>query len=331
MLVPRLIGLRALVERARRRAALVGLRVLVAVAPDGQVEPLGQRVDDRDADAVEAAGDLVAAALAELAAGVENGEHDLGGRLLLLLHGVDGDAAAVVGDGDAVVGMDDDLDLVGLAGERLVDRVVDHLVDQVVQPALPRGADVHARALADRLEALEDGDVLGAVRAVLLRTVLLLGLLRQIVPSVLPSACCTRRAGPRSNPLTPRKTPTPGPLSGRVGALHKTALDISRLPLAPDGSESYKMPANRDKTGAAQGWFGAEPTTKRSLATEGAPEGRRGPPESGVQTLEQVGSEQLELLRPDARFAGDRDDAVALCDGRRGRRERSPATSGQAA
>jgi hypothetical protein len=137
--------------------------VLGAVAPDRQVEPLGERVDDRDPDAVQAARDLVAAALAELAAGVEDREHDLGRGALLLLHDVDRDAAAVVGDRDAVVRMDDDLDLVGLACERFVDRVVHHLVDQVVEPALARGADVHPRPLADGFQALEDGDVLGAV------------------------------------------------------------------------------------------------------------------------------------------------------------------------
>src|SRR5699024_5607432 len=43
------------------------------------------------------------------------------------------------------------------------DRVVHDLLDHVVQAALTGGADVHARALADRLEALEDGDVRGVV------------------------------------------------------------------------------------------------------------------------------------------------------------------------
>ena len=65
-----------------------------------------------------------------------------------------------------VVGVDGDLDVVGLAGERLVDRVVHDLVDEVVEPALARRADVHAGPLADGLEALEDRDVLGAVAAV---------------------------------------------------------------------------------------------------------------------------------------------------------------------
>ena len=86
MLVPRLVGLLALLRARSRGAALVGLRPLVAVAPDGQVEPLGERVDHRDADAVQAAGDLVAAAVAELAAGVQDGQHHLGGGPLLLLH-----------------------------------------------------------------------------------------------------------------------------------------------------------------------------------------------------------------------------------------------------
>ena len=63
-----------------RRAALVLLAPDVAVAADLDVQQLRQRVDDRDADAVQAAGDLVAAAVAELAAGVQDGEHDLDRR-----------------------------------------------------------------------------------------------------------------------------------------------------------------------------------------------------------------------------------------------------------
>ena len=115
---------------------------------------------------MQAAGDLVAAAVAELAAGVEDGEHDLERRLALLLHRVDGDAAAVVDDGDRVVGVDRHVDARAVAGERLVDGVVDDLVDEVVQAAHAGRADVHAGPLADGLEALEDGDVLGVVGAV---------------------------------------------------------------------------------------------------------------------------------------------------------------------
>ena len=55
--------------------------VHLAVAPDREPQPFGQRVDHRHADAVQAAGDLVAV-LVELAAGVQLGHDDLGGRAL---------------------------------------------------------------------------------------------------------------------------------------------------------------------------------------------------------------------------------------------------------
>ena len=54
-------------------------------------------------------------------------------------------------------------DLGGVAVHRLVDGVVDDLPDQVVQSRAAHAADVHARALADGLEALEDGDVFSGV------------------------------------------------------------------------------------------------------------------------------------------------------------------------
>ena len=63
--------------------------------------------------------------------------------------------------------------VVGVAGQRFVDRVVDDLVDEVVQAALGRRADVHAGAFANRLEPLEHLDLpcvvflLGLVRALM--------------------------------------------------------------------------------------------------------------------------------------------------------------------
>ena len=113
---------------------------------------------------MQAAGHLVAA-VAELAAGVQHGQGQGDGRDLLLRVLLDRDAAAVVDDLDAALGQDPDEDGVAVAGQRLVDGVVHHLVDQVVQAALTGGADVHAGALADRLQPLEHGDRLGVVAA----------------------------------------------------------------------------------------------------------------------------------------------------------------------
>ena len=153
----------ALLERGVGHAVVIGLRVDVALALHLDLELVRERVDDRAADAVQAAGHRVSAA-AELAAGVQDGQHDLDGRLLLDRVHVDRDAAAVVDDPQSAIGEDRDLDVVAVPGEGLVDGVVDDLVDEVVQAARAGRADVHARTLADRFEALENLDVAGAVR-----------------------------------------------------------------------------------------------------------------------------------------------------------------------
>jgi hypothetical protein len=154
-------------EAVLRHALLEVDLVHLAVAAHGQAQPLREAVHAAHAHAVQAARDLVAV-LVELAAGVQLGQRDLGRRalgLVLVVHlHAGGDAAAVVDDGDGVVGVDGDGDVVAMAGQGFVDGVVDHLEDQVVQTGAVRGvADVHARALAHRLQAFEDLD---AVRTV---------------------------------------------------------------------------------------------------------------------------------------------------------------------
>ena len=118
-----------------RLAPRVFLLVDLAVAPDFEVELLRERVDDRHADAVQAARDLVAVVV-ELAAGVQHRQHDFGGRPPARVL-IGRNAAAVVDDGDRPVDVDGDVDLIAEAGQRLVDGVVDDLVDEVVQPDGP--------------------------------------------------------------------------------------------------------------------------------------------------------------------------------------------------
>ena len=135
-------------------------RVVLAVAVDLDDESLGQRVDHRHADAVQTTGHLVAVA-AELAAGVQHGEHHLGGALALVfarVERVDRDTATVVVDPAPTVGEQRDADARAVAGHRLVDGVVDDFPDQVMQTLQTGRADVHARALADGIEALEHLD-----------------------------------------------------------------------------------------------------------------------------------------------------------------------------
>ncbi len=79
---------------------------------------------------MQASGNFVGVAV-ELAAGVQRGHHDLrGGNFLAVdVHVIDGNAASIVDYGDGIVEMDGDFDLVGVSGQRFVDRVVDDFVD----------------------------------------------------------------------------------------------------------------------------------------------------------------------------------------------------------
>src|SRR5690606_37571427 len=147
----------------QRLAQGVFLLPVETVAPDVQPQVFGQGVDHRHAHAVQAAGNLVAVVV-ELAAGMQHGEYHLRRRAPLILVDVDRDAAAIVGDGHRVVLQDPHHDVVGVAGQGLVDRVVDHLEHHVVQAgAVMDVADVHARALAHGLQAPQHGDLAGVV------------------------------------------------------------------------------------------------------------------------------------------------------------------------
>ena len=143
---------------AGRIAPLELLPVDLAVAAHLGDQMLGERVDDRDAHAVQAARDLVAVT-AELSTRVELREDDRQRRQSLVLHHVDGDARAPVLDRDRVVRMERDLDPVVASLERLVDGVVDDLVDEMVEASEAGRADVHTGSKPDRLESFEDGDV----------------------------------------------------------------------------------------------------------------------------------------------------------------------------
>ena len=146
-----------------RIAAFEAHLVALAAAVDLQLKPVREGVDHRNAHPVQAAGNLVGV-LVEFSPGVELGHDHLGRRNPFALVDVGGDAAAVVGDRARAVGVEDHLDLGGVAGQGLVDGVVDHLIDHVVQARAVVGvADVHAGALAHRVQALEHLDRIRAI------------------------------------------------------------------------------------------------------------------------------------------------------------------------
>ena len=117
-------------------------------------QPLAQSVHHGRAHAVQAAGDLIASA-AELAAGVQHGEHHLQGGPARLGLDIHGNTTAVIGDGDGVTLVDGHGNVRAVAGQRLVDGVVHDLIYQVVQTAGAGGADIHTRPLPHSLQPLQ--------------------------------------------------------------------------------------------------------------------------------------------------------------------------------
>ena len=160
-----LVRLVAAGDLQRRVGNAVGEAHLVdlALAADLQLQPGRQRIDDRDADAVQAAGNLVGV-LVELSAGMQLRHDDFGRRNAFAGVDIGRNAAAIVGDGAGAVGVERHRHEVGMAGQRLVDGVVDDLVDHVMQARAVVGiADIHAGPLADGVQALQNLDGIGAV------------------------------------------------------------------------------------------------------------------------------------------------------------------------
>src|SRR5207244_12248465 len=78
----------------------------------------------------------------------------------MILRQVDRNTRTGVANGHRVGWVQGQLGLVVASGEGLVDAVVEDLENEVVEPAGTGRADVHAPSQPDRLEPLENGDVL---------------------------------------------------------------------------------------------------------------------------------------------------------------------------
>ena len=125
----------------------------LAFARNFDLEPIRKRVDTLRADTVQAAGIFVGA-LPELSAGVEVRQDQFDGWHFPFRMHVDRDTAPVVLHRNRAVDVNRDIDPGAEPGQMLVDRVVENFEHHVVQPALIRVADIHARALSNGLEPL---------------------------------------------------------------------------------------------------------------------------------------------------------------------------------
>ena len=100
---------------------------------------------------------------AELTASVKLSEDDLhtgqaGTRL-----NIGGDTSAIVANLNRTVAVENHLNGLAEACERLVHRVVDNLPEAVHETARIGGADIHARAFADCFKTFQNGEVTSGV------------------------------------------------------------------------------------------------------------------------------------------------------------------------
>jgi hypothetical protein len=145
-------------SRRHRLAVAKFHEVFLTIAPDRQAQPGRQRIDDRDANAMQSTGNLVGV-LIEFSAGMKLRHNDLGGGDAFALMDVGRYAATVVANGAGAVRVEDDDHFFGETGKRFVDRVVDDLVDHVMQAGAVIGvADIHPGPLADRVQTAKHFD-----------------------------------------------------------------------------------------------------------------------------------------------------------------------------
>ncbi len=138
-----------------------GLKADAVVRPVAEavhLHPQAQRVHDRGAHAVQAAG-IIVVVVVKLAPGVQLGINQLYAGNLQRGVGVGRHAAAVVPDAGGAVLVQGDGDLGGEIIGSLVHRVVHDLPQQVVQAAGAGGANVHAGPEADRVQFLQHLDI----------------------------------------------------------------------------------------------------------------------------------------------------------------------------
>ncbi len=94
---------------------------------------------------------------------MKHGHDHFGRGPLLLLVGLDRDAAAVVDNRNGIVDVDLHFDILAVSGQGLVDGVIYDLVNEMVEPLGSGASDVHGGPFSDGLQSLQNFDALGRI------------------------------------------------------------------------------------------------------------------------------------------------------------------------
>ena len=149
-------------ELLRRLPSLKSHVVNIPVPGYFHLEPIRKSVNTLGSHPVQPARIFVCA-LAKLAARVQVRQHQFNRRHVEFWMHIHGDTASVIPDGARAIHMDSHLDAMAKPGQMFIDGIVQHLENAMMQPALIRVADVHARTFSDRLQPFEFIDLRGIV------------------------------------------------------------------------------------------------------------------------------------------------------------------------
>ena len=101
--------------------------------------------------------------LVELTTCVEDGHHNLKGTLMQLFVHINRDTTTVIFNGNGVILVYRNFDIMTVARHGLVDRIINGLVYQVMESLFTDVTNVHSRTLAHCLQAFQDLNVTGRV------------------------------------------------------------------------------------------------------------------------------------------------------------------------
>ncbi|CAI8198419.1 MAG: Uncharacterised protein [Alphaproteobacteria bacterium] len=160
--------------------------VQFAIAANGQLQPIGQCIDDGNANPVQAARDFITIGI-KLTAGVQlRHNHLRGGNAFFRVH-FGRNATAIIRHRHRAIGIEAHRNLIAMTGQSLINGIIDHLIDHMVQAgAVIRIANIHARALAHRFQPFQDLNGRSTIIAVL--RVARLIIFRCIAHVILPPA-----------------------------------------------------------------------------------------------------------------------------------------------
>src|SRR4030042_6490636 len=138
---------------------LINLMINLPVPSYLQVNKFGEGVDHREPHPMETSGDLVAAVI-KFASRVEFGHYNIDSRTILFLVEIDGNAPAVISDGNAVIDMNDHVDLGTISLQGFINAVIHQFMNQMVKAFDSGISNINRRPFAAGCQSFQDLDLL---------------------------------------------------------------------------------------------------------------------------------------------------------------------------